>query len=165
MCLGQADNTLNEVHRQLCITSSIIQFKWGQHQASQQLSWKSRALMAKFTSKTHHATNWYIAAHVVLSTLDPDGSWASRLQPLNHERDLHLLRREEEDGLDEDKDVWGKGSKFQGHKQGKNQRELSWIWRAQHVGGIPSKVTSADEVNESKFVLSMSLHILIFVCR
>ena len=38
LCLGQADNTLNEVHHQLCITSSIIQFKQGHHQASQQLS-------------------------------------------------------------------------------------------------------------------------------
>lgn len=68
--------------------------------------------MAKFTGKIHCAANWYIAAHSVLSTLDPDRSWALRLQPLNRERDLHLPKREEEEGLDEDKDVQGKGSKF-----------------------------------------------------
>lgn len=35
-------------------------------------------------------------------------------------------------------------------QQSKNQQELSWIWRAQHASGWPSKVTSVDEVNESK---------------
>lgn len=162
--LGQADDALNEVRRQLRITSSIIQFKRGQHQANQQLSRKSRALMAKFTGKTHRAANRYVAAHAALSSLDPDGSWALRLQPLNLEKDLHLPRREESDGLDEDKEVRGKGSRFRGRKQGENQRELSWIWRAQHAGGRPSKVTSADEVNESKLDLSVSLLILTFVC-
>ena len=64
--LGQADDTLNEVQRQLRVTSSIIQFKCSQHQASQQLSRKSQALMAKFTNKTHQAVRCYIAAHEAL---------------------------------------------------------------------------------------------------
>lgn len=156
---GQADDALNEVRRQLRITSSIIQFKRGQHQASQQLSRKSRALMAKFTKKTHRAAERYNAAYNALLALDPEGEgdWTSRLQPLNISKDLHLPRREDDDGLDEEKEQ-GKGSRFRGRKQGENQRELSWIWRAQHAGGRPSRVTSVDEVNESKSHFSSCFH-------
>lgn len=157
--VGQADDALNEVRRQLRITSSIIQFKRGQHQASQQLSRKSRALMAKFTAKTQRATARYIAAHGALSTLDPQGSWTTRLLPLNVSKDLHLPRREDDDGLDEDeRELRGRGAKFRGRKQSENQRELSWIWRAQHAGGRPSKITSVDEVNES--MLSFLCHLV-----
>ena len=74
--VGQADDALNKVQQQLWITSSIIQFKCSQYQASQQLSWKSRALMAKFKNKMHWATDQYIAAHTALTALDPKGSWA-----------------------------------------------------------------------------------------
>ena len=143
ICKGQADDMLNEVRWQLCITSSIIQFKQGQHQASQQLSQKSRALMVKFKNKTDQAAERYIAAYTAFTALDPGGSWALRLQQLNMAKDLHLPRQEEDDGLDEEQEVQGKGTRFRGRKQSKNQRELSWIWG-------PSKVTSVDEVNESK---------------
>lgn len=49
--LGQADDALNKVHQQLWITSSIIQFKRGQHQASQRLSHKSQALIQNLPKK------------------------------------------------------------------------------------------------------------------
>ena len=147
--VGQADNALNEVRWQLHITLLIIRFKCGQQQASQQLSQKSRALMAKFKNKMNQATNWYIAAYTALTTLDPDGSWASHLQRLDITKDLHLPRWEEANGLDEKQEVCGKGMRFRGQKQSENRQELSWIWRAKH-GGQPSKVTSADEVNKSK---------------
>ena len=143
ICKGQADDMLNEVQWQLCITSSIIQFKQGQHQASQQLSQKSRALMVKFKNKTDQAAERYIAAYTTLTALDPGGSWALHLQQLNMAKDLHLPRQEEDDGLDEEQEVQGKGARFRGRKQSENQRKLSWIWG-------PSKVTSVDEVNESK---------------
>ena len=148
--VGQADDALNEVQWQLCITSSIIQFKCSQHQASLQLSQKSRALMAKFKNKMDRAADQYIATYTALMTLDPDGSWTSRLQWLDVTKDLHLPGREEDDGLDEEQDVRGKGTRFRGWKQSENQWELSWIWRAQHAGGRLSKVTSIDEVNKSK---------------
>lgn len=166
MRVGQADDALNEVRRQLRITSSIIQFKRGQHQASQQLSRKSRALMAKFTTKTHRAAERYIAAHGALSTLDPRGSWTTRLQPLDTSKDLHLPRREDDDGLDEDeRELRGRGVKFRGRKQSENQGELSWIWWAQHAGGRPSKITSVDEVNESMLSsLCQLVTILMRIC-
>lgn len=156
--LGQADDALNEVRRQLRITSSVIQFKRGQHQASQQLSRKSKALMTKFTNKTNRAGARYITAYTALCTLDPEGSWADRLKPLDLSKDLHLPRREDDDGLDDDeKELRRRGGRFRGRRQGENQRELSWIWRAQHVGGRPSQVTSVDEVNESELPAIISL--------
>ena len=90
ICEGQANDALGEAWWQLCIMLLIIQFKHGQHQVRQQLSWKSRALMAKFKNKTDWAANWYIAAYTALTTLDPDGSWASHLQQLDIMKDLHL---------------------------------------------------------------------------
>lgn len=161
--LGQADDALNEVRRQLRVTSSIVQFKRGQHQASQQLSRKSKALMAKFNVKTQHAAQRYTVAHSALCSLDPQGAWADRLKPLDASKDLHLPRREDDDGLDdEEKSARRRGGKFRGRRQGENQRELSWIWRAHHVGGRPSKVTTADEVNESESVYYILSLILVF---
>ena len=90
ICLGQANDTLNEVHHQLCVTSSIIQFTQGQHQASQQLSCKLKALIAKFNVKTQHAAECYIVAHNALCSLDPQGTWANHLKPLDVSKDLHL---------------------------------------------------------------------------
>ena len=55
---------------------------------------------------------------MVLSTLDPQGSWTTRLLPLNVSKDLHLPRREDDDGLDEDeRELRGRGAKFRGRKQ------------------------------------------------
>ena len=150
ICEGQADDALNEVWQQLLIMLLIIQLKHSQHQVSWQLSWKLRALMAKFKNKMDWAADRYIATYTALTTLDPDGSWASHLQWLDITKDLHLPRQEEDDGLDEEQEVCGKGTRFRGQKQSNNQQELSWIWRAQHAGSQPSKVTSADEVNKSK---------------
>lgn len=99
--------------------------------------------MVKFKNKTDQAAERYIAAYTALTALDPGGSWALCLQQLNMAKDLHLPRQEEDDGLDEEQEVQGKGARFRGQKQSENQRELSWIWG-------PSKVTSVDEVNESK---------------
>lgn len=139
--LGQADDALNEVRRQLRITSSVIQFKRGQHQASQQLSRKTKALMTQFTTKTQRAANRYITAFTALSRLDPGGEWSQRLQPLDRNEDLQLPRPEEDDK--ERRKKRGKGE---------NQRELSWIWRVQGLGGRPRSVATADEVNDSEFV-------------
>lgn len=84
--------------------------------------------MAKFTTKTHQATEQYIAAHKALSALNPAGSWTVHLQPLNILNDLHLLRWENDNGLDEtEKEIWGRGAKFHSCKQSENQWELSWI--------------------------------------
>ena len=114
ICEGQADNALNKVWWQLCIMSLIIQFKHSQHQASQQLSQKSRALMAKFKNKADWATDWYIATYTALTTLNPDGSWALCLQWLDITKDLHLPRQEEDGRLDEEQEVHGKGMRFRG---------------------------------------------------
>ena len=138
--LGQADDALNEVRRQLRITSSVIQFKRGQHQASQQLSRKSKALMKKFTEKTQRAATRYITARGALLALDRDGEWARRLKPLDSAKDLQLPRRED----DED------GEKRKRRNQGENMRKLSWIWLAHSSGGRPNNVATADEVNESE---------------
>ena len=69
--------------------------------------------MAKFTKKTHQAAEHYNAAYNALLALDPEGEgdWTLCLQPLNILKDLHLPRREDDDGLDEEKQQ-GKGLRF-----------------------------------------------------
>ena len=78
--------------------------------------------MAKFTNKTHQAARHYIAAHEALHALDPEGSCASCLQPLDPSKDLYLPRREVDDGLDNgDKELLDKHKRFWGHKQSENK--------------------------------------------
>ena len=97
-----------------------------------------------------------------LHALDPKGSWASHLQPLDPSKDLHLPRREVDDSLDDgDKELLDKRKRFRGCKQSKNKQELSWIWCAQHAGGRPRRVTSADEVNEYSLFFPSNTHLLI----
>lgn len=145
--LGQADDALNEIRRQLRVTSSVIQFKRSQHQASQQLSRKSKSLMAKFTEKTQRAASCYITAYAALLALDGEGEWSQRLKPLDISTDLQLPGRED------DKD--GELQKKRGN--GENMRELSWIWRVQGLGSRPIIVATADEVNDSKFLSPCSI--------
>ena len=106
--LGQVDDALNAVHRQLRIASTIIKFKKGQHYASQNLTCKMRSLMDKFNVKTHLAAVRYQAAFAALSDLHPNGDWTQRYQPLDLKVNLHLLRRE----LD---------NPYKGRNQGENQ--------------------------------------------
>ena len=95
--LAQADDALNELCRQLRVTSSILIFKRGQHSASQRLSRTTQGLMDRFRDKTQQCAQRYSAAFTALSVLDPGSNWTQRLQKLNHSKDLQLPRHEEED--------------------------------------------------------------------
>jgi hypothetical protein len=135
--LAQADDALNELRRQLRVTSSILVFKRGQHSASQRLSRTTQGLMDRFRDKTLRCAQRYSAAFAALSVLDPGGNWTRHLQKLDHEKDLQLPRREEEDP-----------KKKKGRMAGENRRELSWIWLTPKMGSRQSDVMTADEIND-----------------
>ena len=145
--LAQADDALNELRRQLCITSSILVFKRGQHSASQRLSRTTQGLMDRFRDKTLQCAQRYSAAFAALSVLDPGGNWTQRLQKLDHSKDLQLPRHEEDP------------KKKKGRMAGENRWELSWIWLTPKVGSRQSDVVTADEINDCEYsVTSQSLY-------
>jgi hypothetical protein len=66
--------------------------------------------------------------------LDPGGDWTSRLQVLDHAKDIRGPHRDEDDPAE-------------------GTREMSWIWYASAMGGRPTMETvSADEISISKFL-------------
>jgi hypothetical protein len=61
--LGQAEDALHDIRRQLRVASTIIEFKKGQHHASQRLTTKTRHLMNTFRNKTQRCAKRYNAAY------------------------------------------------------------------------------------------------------
>ena len=134
--IGQADDALHEIRRLLRISSTILEFKKGQHLASQQITTRTRQLVLNFRAKTASVSDRYIAAYTALSVLDPGGEWTSSFKPLNPAVDLHLPRREEDDPEPE------------------NRRELSWIWLVPRSADAQRRVATADEVGDCKCFIS-----------
>lgn len=136
--LGQADDALHEIRRLLRISSTVLEFKRGQHLASQKITTRTRDLINNFRAKTSAASDRYIAAYNTLNQLDPGGDWTSSFKSLNPSVDLHLPRREEDDDGPE------------------NRRELSWIWLVPQSEDAQRRVATPDEVGDCKYCMSLS---------
>ncbi|KAF7968821.1 hypothetical protein HWV62_29262 [Athelia sp. TMB] len=129
--IGQADDALHEIRRLLRISSTILEFKKGQHLASQRITTKTRQLIINYHAKIVGVAERYIAAYDALGKLDPGGEWTTTFKPLNTAVDLHLPRREEEDEGPE------------------NRRELSWIWLVPRSADAQRRAATADKVGDS----------------
>lgn len=105
--LAQADDSLAELRRQLRMTSGLWNYKSKQVGASQKVSTRARSLIDRFNEKTMRCAERYRAARAALLTLDPTGSWQTRLQD---------LKKEHVRGPSRDPD------------EAEGTRELSWIW-------------------------------------
>jgi hypothetical protein len=135
--LAQADDALAELRRQLRITATIRDYKKSIG-PSQKLGLKSRTLLSRFQDKTLRCARQYSAAFEALKALDPDGDWTTRLQHLDHTRDIRGPHRDEDDASE-------------------GNRDISWIWLAGRVEGRPSSDTiTADEIGISKYQSPLS---------
>ncbi|KIM74803.1 hypothetical protein PILCRDRAFT_92417 [Piloderma croceum F 1598] len=130
--LAQADDGLNELRRQLCISATLHDYKkvqvGGQSQKSNTQTW---SLMSHFHDKTMCAAKWYSAAYKALSLIDLNGKWTTRLKYLDHNKDLRSPRCNDDDGSRE------------------TTRELSWIWLVLHKDGPLKDVASPDKINDT----------------
>ena len=133
--IGQADDALHEVRRLLRISSTVLEFKRGQHLASQRITTKTRQLVLNFRAKTDAVADRYKAAFDGLTALDPGGDWTASFKPLNTAVDLHLPRREESDTEPE------------------NRRELSWIWLVPRSADAERREATADEVGDCEYFI------------
>lgn len=140
--VGQAEDALHATRRQLRVTSTIIDFKRGQHAASQQLTTRTRNMMNVFRNKTLGFAARYNDAYNTLKSLDPGGEWTCRLRPLDIEKDLTLPRREEGD-------VEAEKRRRKERAAGENHRGMSWIWQA----AIAPESTSSDSVSSPEGIL------------
>ena len=87
---GQAHNVLCAIHKQLCITSTIIKFERGQHYASQHLTQIMKNIMENFYAKMPLVAMCYQAAFKALSDLDCDGERSQCFKLLDLSSDLYL---------------------------------------------------------------------------
>jgi hypothetical protein len=128
--LAQADDALNQLRHQLRISATIVDYRKVQIRGgSQRMNTRARSLLSRFHDKTIRSAEHYSAAYMALLTLDPNGSWTTRLKFLDHKKDLRPPRRCEDDESRE------------------TRRDLSWIWLVAPGDG---PVASANEINDSK---------------
>ena len=93
--LAQADDSLCELQRLLRVTRGLWQYKFTQVGPSQKVTTRARALINRFNEKTSRCANRYRQAYLALLSLDPNGNWKSRLQPL-HDDDVKGLGKEDD---------------------------------------------------------------------
>ena len=128
--LAQADDALNELRRQLRISATLVDYRKVQvGGGSQKMNTRIRSLLSRFHDKTIRCDERYSAAYMALLTLDPNGSWTTRLKFLDHSKDLRPPRRSEDDESRE------------------TSRDLLWIWLVAPGDG---PVASANEITDSK---------------
>lgn len=126
--LAQADDTLDELRRQLRMSCTLRDYKRA-GATSQRMSTRAYSQLTKFKEKTTRCAERYTAAFDALKVLDPGGAWSQRLQPLDHKTDLRAPRRDDEDNPSE------------------TSRILSWIWLVPKADGSGF---SEEELDDSK---------------
>lgn len=137
--LAQADDALHELRRQLRISATLRDYKKVHiGGTSQKMNTQTRSLLSRFHDKTIRCAERYSAAFKALSILDPNGNWTRRLKFLDHKKDLHSPRCDEDDD------------------PGEGKRELSWIWLVSREGGPSGVIASSDEINDSKSMIPTS---------
>lgn len=137
--LAQADDALHELRRQLRISATLRDYKKVHiGGTSQKMNTRTCSLLSRFHDKTIRCAERYSAAFKALSILDPNGNWTRRLKFLDHKKDLHSPRRDEDDD------------------PGEGKRELSWIWLVSREGGPSGVIASSDEINDSKSMIPTS---------
>ncbi|KAA1479943.1 hypothetical protein DENSPDRAFT_743739, partial [Dentipellis sp. KUC8613] len=110
--VAQADDTLHLVRRQIRVRFGLIHYKSIHvNGPGQKANTRVRNLLTRVTEKLDRLVRRYRHAYTIISSLHPNGSWASRLQELKDE-DLRGPTTDDE-GL------------------GRGRRQLVWIWRAQ----------------------------------
>ena len=107
--LAEADDALVALHRQLCITTGVFNYKKthvsGTGQKANTQAW---TMLSKLTTKTQPIANQYHMAHKALAILNPNGDWQCWLCLL-HQADIQGPTRTDDD-------------------KSEGRQELSWIW-------------------------------------
>ena len=128
---AQADDALAEVRRQRCIIQGLWQFKkLNVSGTGNKPNTRMLTLWKRFDKKTKRAAQTYRTARRALRTLDPEGSWTSRL------KELH------------DKDISGPGKDPEDTSTTNSRYEPSWIWMVTHSSNDNLELDEED-FNES----------------
>ena len=79
--VAQADDALTKLWRQLCICTTLHDYKKTQiGGTSQQMATCAHSMLLQFGAKIDHCAKRYQAAYAALTLLDPNRGWMSRLQ-------------------------------------------------------------------------------------
>jgi hypothetical protein len=113
--LSQAEDSLSELRRLLCITMNLRDYKVKQVGPSQCVGTRARNLVKRFQGKVSRCVERYRAAHNALLALCPIGEWQTHLRQLKDDNIRPPGRREDE----------SEGS-----------REVPWIWLVMRRCGL-----------------------------
>ncbi|KAG2139354.1 hypothetical protein DEU56DRAFT_912194 [Suillus clintonianus] len=116
--VAQADDSLEDVRCNRCITQSLYQFKKGNISGTgNKANTRSHTTMTCFVEKSLAATDHYEHARKALLALALGGNWQTQLCPLNR-ADIRGPGKDDEE--------------FEG-RQSEGRREPSWIWMVPRV--------------------------------
>lgn len=152
MQLAVADDSLDNLRRQLCIASTIRNHnRTNGAGTSQRLGSRTQSVLQRFADKTDRCTARYRAAYAALMSLDPNGEWRERLLPLKQE-DIRSPHR------DRDEDVPGSRKKARKKndrsRASEGKRELSWIWLRNGPSGRPTLDSlTADQISDGAYTI------------
>ncbi len=110
MRIAQAEDSLSNMRRRLCVLSEVFKFKEKQLSGQgNKINTHARNLYARFRKKVDFSAARYRRARAALVRLDPRGSWRPNLLPLL-ETDVRPMRNTDD-------------------KPGEGDFVLTWIWR------------------------------------
>lgn len=149
MQLAIADDSLDNLRRQLRIASTI---RYNNHidgaGTSQRLGSRSQSVLQRFADKIERHTARYRAAYAAIVSLDPDGEWKERFQPLKPE-DVRSPHRDRDEDVPSSKKKARKKNDRSIPSEGK--RELSWIWLRNGASGRPTMDNlTADQIGDGE---------------
>ncbi|KAM6501762.1 hypothetical protein JOM56_001739 [Amanita muscaria] len=140
--IAQADDALAGIRHQRRIISGLWQFKrLNVNGTGNKANTRMLTLFNRFNLHTQRFVQRYRAAHSALLTLDPEGSWCTRLHKL-HDADVRGPGKDDHDfslGLEKASNNHTSSGRF----------EMSWIWLVPRVMSAPDMEVSEESLDES----------------
>lgn len=152
MQLAVADDSLDNLCRQLCIASTIrYHSRISGAGTSQRLGTRTQSVLERFAEKIARCSAHYRAVYAALVSLDPDGEWKERLHPLKAEDVRSPHRDLDEDVLSSKKKARKKNDKS---RPSEGKRELSWIWLRNGPSGRPTMDNlTEDQISDGEYLI------------
>lgn len=147
--LAQISDALAELKTQLCVYSSLIQYKISSVNGEGQRSLtRSRNMLLATKEKAEQLANRYRSVRESLVVLEPQGSWRRKFDVLEP-KDIQAPNGLSLDNNEASLEVQANKRRRLGSGTGEGSREISWIWNVcAHDSYVPAGDTEMEMSKE-----------------